>query len=316
MELRKDYILDRWVIISSSRGKRPHEYVKSTAQVQEGVCYFCAGNENLTPPEIYRIPDEKGGWKVRVFPNKFAAVDRLGRYDIQTHNTFFTFSDAYGSHEIVVETPHHEKQLSEFSVEDMKDVLNVWASRITELGKTEGVKYVSVFKNSGYEGGTSLVHSHTQIIAYNIVPELIKDQVNAAKKYLGCPYCSIVEVESKSDRRCFENNTFAAFTPYASRFNYEVWIFPKPHILNMTDLSSDQMTDLADIMKKVLSKIGSVKFSYNIAVHYSPSGENLHFHIAIAPRIAIWAGFELGTDTIINSVPPEDAAKWYRGELQ
>ena len=34
----------------------------------------------------------------------------------------------------------------------------------------------------------------------------------------------------------------------------------------------------------------------------------------VAPRIATWAGFENSTDITINSVPPEDAAKFYRGE--
>ena len=49
-------------------------------------------------------------------------------------------------------------------------------------------------------------------------------------------------------------------------------------------------------------------------IFYSPSEENLHFHIEISPRLAIWAGFELLTGDIINSVPPEEAAKFYRGE--
>jgi len=316
MELRKDYLLDRWVIISSSRGKRPHELIRNTAQTSEGVCFFCPGNENLTPNEIFRLPDGKGGWKVRVIPNKFAATDKSGKYKIETHNTYYTFSDAFGDHEIVVETPDHKKQLADLSIKEIKDILDVYASRIMELSSVDGVKYVQVFKNSGYEGGTSLVHSHTQIISYNIIPTRVNEKVLAAKRFVSCPYCSIVDAEKKSDRRCFENNSFAAFTPYASRFNYEIWIVPKFHVTNITNLSNDQMLDLSEILQKVLGKIGDVNFSYNFAMTYSPEGENLHFHIEVAPRIAIWAGFELGTDTIINSVSPEDAAKWYRGELQ
>jgi hypothetical protein len=34
--------------------------------------------------------------------------------------------------------------------------------------------------------------------------------------------------------------------------------------------------------------------------------------IKLAPRPNIWAGLELGTGVIINSVAPEDAAKFYK----
>jgi hypothetical protein len=40
----------------------------------------------------------------------------------------------------------------------------------------------------------------------------------------------------------------------------------------------------------------------------------LHFHIEVTPREATWSGFEYCSGTIINSVSPEDAAKFYRGE--
>ena len=75
-ELRKDYVLDRWVIISPKRGKRPHELSKD-AKVVEGKCYFCPGSEDSTPPEIGRVP-LNGGWQIRWFENKFAALKPEG----------------------------------------------------------------------------------------------------------------------------------------------------------------------------------------------------------------------------------------------
>ena len=53
-ELRKDYILDKWVIISEKRKKRPHEYKEKPPLVVEKVNYFAPGNEKLTPTEIGR----------------------------------------------------------------------------------------------------------------------------------------------------------------------------------------------------------------------------------------------------------------------
>ena len=74
------------------------------------------------------------------------------------------------------------------------------------------------------------------------------------------------------------------------------------------------MLDLAAILKKVLKKLKELNLSYNFYIHYSPKKENLHLHIEVTPRIATWAGFEFSTDITINSVMPEEAAKFYRSK--
>ena len=308
-ELRKDYILDRWVLISSARGKRPHELVKEPAKVVEGACFFCKGNEKLTPTEIGRIPDGKGGWRIRWFENKFAAVGPGDACVPQTANGFFTWAQNCGDHEIIVETDEHKRQLADLSVDELADVLRVYRRRIDELGSRAGVAYVNVFKNHGVDAGTSIVHSHSQVITTASVPTDVQAEVAARNRFIECPYCRIVETERKSDRRCFENDEYVAFTPYASRFNYEVWVFPKRHLTVL-----DRADALADVLKRVLAKIDAMKWSYNIVLHYAPSGTDLHFHLEVCPRVAIWGGFELGSGVIINSVPPEEAARFYRGE--
>ena len=63
----------------------------------------------------------------------------------------------------------------------------------------------------------------------------------------------------------------------------------------------------------VLVKLKKLNAEFNYFLNYSIGSEDLHFHIRINPRFAIWAGFEWSTDMIINSVSPEDAAKFYRG---
>jgi len=110
------------------------------------------------------------------------------------------------------------------------------------------------------------------------------------------------------------HKTFVAFTPYASRFNFEVWIFPKKHVINLNELNDKELLDLAIILKKIVVKLKRLNASYNFFFHYAPKGEDLHFHIEITPRFAIWAGFEFSSNAVINSVSPEDAAKFYRGE--
>src|SRR3989344_1268578 len=254
MELRKDYIIERYVIISEARGKRPHEF-KEEAKVSEEVCFFCPGNENLTPPEIARINDKKGNWKIRIIPNKFAAAEPKGKAEINTDNKYYTYSDAYGYHEVVIETPDHQKQMWNFNEEEIKEILKVYCQRINALSAIPGIRYVSVFKNSGKDAGTSIVHTHTQVMANNLIPPEILDEIDAIKKFPSCPYCEIIENEKKSYRRCFENESFAAFTPYASRFHYETWVFPKIHVNSITKMDDKMLLDLAKIMKQILFKL-------------------------------------------------------------
>ncbi len=313
MELRKDYILERWAIIASGRKQRPKEYSEKQSESLKQVCFFCPGNENLTPPEIGRIGGKK--WRFRWFQNKFPAVDKKGNPDVRNDNTFFTFSDAYGTHEIIVETPSRTKQLWDLNKDEIAELFSIYKERITELSRDSSAKYVAVFKNHGSKGGASLKHSHTQISSINIVPPLVQAEVKASSKG-GCAYCRIIDIEKKSFRACFENKSAVAFTPYASRFNYEIWIFPKKHLKTLDDFSNQELNDFTELLDRVLKKLKNLNVSYNYVLHYAPSGSELHFHVEVTPRIATWAGFENSTDIIINSVPPEDAAKFYRGEFQ
>ena len=307
-ELRKDYFLDRWVVISPKRGARPHEL--SAVKKEETACFFCPGNEAMTPPEIGRIASN-GSWQVRWFENKFAALKPEGPAMPRTDNRFFTFSSAFGYHEVVVETPRHDRQLAQLSVDGIETVLNVYARRIAELERMQSVSYVNVFKNSGYLAGTSIVHSHSQVMATAVVPQNIREKIVGIRKFLRCPYCDIISAEQKGVRKCFENSDFIAFAPYASQFNYEVWIFPKMHLARFEQVN---FSSLAKILSQVLRKVKEL--DYNLLVQYGPKGEDFHFHIEITPRPNIWGGFELGSGIIINTVAPEDAAKFYRGEEQ
>jgi len=310
-ELRKDYILDRYVLIVEKRGLRPKQFKEEDTHDKEATDYFAVGNEELTPPEIGRIEDENG-WKLRWFPNKFAAVHDQGNSVIKTDNEFFTFSGNYGHHEVLVETPD-DRQMWDLPIEHLQDVFDVYGQRIKALHEDPAIDYVSVFKNHGKKGGTSLIHSHSQIIAVNFLPTVIKEKVEAVKHHAECPYCKIAAVESKSERACFENEAFVAFTPYASRFNYEIWVLPKEHKQKYSELNVEA---LAKIMHQILIKLKDLNTDYNFFIHYAPHGEDLHLAIEVTPRIATWAGFELGTGATINSVPPEFAAKFYRGEIK
>ena len=308
--IRKDYLLDRWVYYATERKKRPRELKSVEVKSSAKTCVFCPSNENMTPKEIGRV-EYKNSWKMRWFLNKFSAVDRKGKPFLKSKK-FFSEGNSYGIHEIIVETPHHKSQLADLPVKDIKELLEVCNFRIKELGKVNGIKYVQVFKNHGKDAGTSLVHSHSQVMALSQIPSLVMEKINAIRKHKVCPYCQIIKLESKSKRKILETKNVVAFAPFASRFNYEAWIFTKQHKRTMEELNEAEYSDIALALKKILVKLKKVSASYNFFIHYSPAKENLHFHIEITPRTATWGGFELSTDAIINSVMPEDAAKFYR----
>ncbi|MBD3309809.1 galactose-1-phosphate uridylyltransferase [Candidatus Woesearchaeota archaeon] len=314
-ELRKDYILDRWVIVSASRGKRPHEFV-SESKKKEGTCFFCPGNEKFTPPEIGRLPKkDMKGWKMRWFANKFAAVEPKG--ETKASKKPWMHAPAYGYHEIIVESDDHDKQLADLPAGDIKQLLDIYDYRINELGRKKGVRYVQVFKNHGREGGTSLIHTHTQVTAISMVPPQIKEKLEALKRVRSrCAYCDIIKKETRSARKVINNKHVAAFCPYASRFHYETWVFPKRHVGSLSELDSREMQAMAKALKHILVKLDKLNAPYNYYLHYSPESagkkDKFHMHIEITPRMATFAGFEYSTGITINSLSPESAAMYLR----
>lgn len=308
--LRKDYILDRWVYYSTERKNRPRDFKSVQFKDNSKVCFFCPWNTHLTPPEIGRV-EYKNGWKMRWFLNKFPAVEKKGSSRLK-QKKYLLEGHSYGVHEVIVETDHHKSQLADLPVSHIRELLEVYKFRISYLGRQKGIKYVDIFKNHGKDAGTSLVHSHSQVMALTQIPSMVAEKLNAVKKHKRCPYCEIIKLESRSKRKIFETKNVIAFAPFASGFNYEAWVFTKQHKKSMDELDENELMDLAIALKKLLVKLKKINVSYNFYIHYSPEKENLHFHIVVAPRIATWGGFELSTNAVINSVMPEEAARFYR----
>lgn len=305
MELRKDYILDRWIVTGGSRKKRPHMF-KAPKVTAKGIDVFARGNEAMTPPELGHIGEP---WRIRWIPNKFPFVEEKTEQSI--HRRFFEKGSAWGFHEVIIETPK-DKQLWELSEKEIRELFGVYAARVKEREKTFKMKYVQLFKNHGPAGGTSLIHSHTQITSLGFVPTAVKEEVEASKKFGKKCYLQIIASEIRGPRRCFENKHAVAFCPFASRFNYEVWVFPKRYEEKLQNLKKDELDDISALVTKILYKLRTIDASYNMFLHQAPKGKKLHMHFEITPRIQTWAGFEMSTGLVINEVTPEDAAKFYR----
>ncbi len=318
MEMRKDYVLDRWVIYSEGRGLRPIQFTSTVDQKSTFPCFFCPGLESTTPEEKGRItdPNDNSKWIFRWFDNKFPALSRAEKPSPDFSSPLFAKDKAFGIHEVLVETPDHFKQLWDLSEDMFIILLKAYKDRILNLEKEDNINYVQVMKNHGDKGGTSLVHSHSQIFAIANIPSIVKEKAEKSQKDSKCLYCQVVHDESYSDRKILETENFISFCPWSSRFNYESWIYPKKHIIRLDQLDDNMFAELAKHMKNILDKLRQLNCSYNMALFYSPKEIDLHLHFEIMPRIATWAGFELSTEMIINSIKPESAASFYRGEIK
>lgn len=308
--LRKDYILDRWVIIAEKRGKRPYDFKREKTEKKDSLDVFAPANEHLTPKEIGRI-EKNGKWSIRWVPNKFAFVSN--KKFLSSSKKYLQEMPAFGYHEVIVETPNSTKQLWDMSKSEIKDILKVYSDRIKELSKRKNIKYVQLFKNHGKQGGTSLLHSHTQAVAIAAIPPNIKEKLDGIKKNK-LSYGTLAKRELKTKRKAIITKHFISICPFASRFSYEIWIFPKRHYKSITDMPDNIIMDFANIMQKILKKLKKMNCSYNFHFHYAPKGKDMLFHVEITPRIENWAGFEYSTGIIVNTVAPETAAKFYRGK--
>ncbi len=311
-ELRKDYILGRYVIISDTRKYRPYDFEKAGAKKdkQSGAfCNFCPANQELVLSEILRTKQD-GNWFIRVISNKYPVIELKGTVKLETQNKFYTSSNNYGVNEVIIETNNHAEQIYDLSKEQLFQLLLVYKERIANAMKNKAIQYAQIIKNHGRDAGASIEHSHSQLFAYNIIPTVIQQKEMACKK--SCLYCKLIKNEINSPRFCFENNSFIAFAPYASRFAYELILFSKQHKLSLLDFNREELTDLAEILQKILQKLKQLNADFNF--FFQNGIKNMHFHMEFTPRINIYAGFEIATDTFVNTIYPEDAAKWWREE--
>ncbi len=326
-ELRKDPIVGRWVIIATERTRRPMDYGLSPEAVPDGPCPFCPGNEQATPPEIlsFRDPGSQAngpGWQVRVISNKFPTLMVEGDLD-KTGEGLYDKMNGVGAHEVIIESPEHDRDLADQDVSHIEKVLAAFVARMQDLKRDTRLQYLMVFKNHGYRAGASLRHSHSQLIATPIVPKVIKEEMYGARHYFSykerCIFCDIVRQELEDRRRLVaENSEFLAIVPFAARFPFETWILPKRHCASFEECGVGRLEPLASMLKESLERLNlSVsRPPYNFVIHTSPCNqpgpEWFHWHIEIMPRITRVAGFERGTGFYINPTPPEDAAQYLR----
>ncbi len=336
-ELRKDPIVQRWVIIATERAKRPMDFPPPDETPTSKGCPFCEGNEKMTPPEIFAVrkdgtPRDGPDWTVRVVPNKFPALrieGDLGKVGLGIYDRM----NGIGAHEVIIETTKHEEKLELQSVDSLFKVFNTYKLRLIDLKRDERFRYILIFKNDGKTAGASLSHPHSQLIATPVTPKRIREELLGAQHYYEykdrCIFCDIIREEAlQKERIVYENGGFIAFCPFASRFPFEIWIIPKRHDPDYDSIENDEIFAFADMMKTTVAKLSKALSHphYNYVLHTGPVrwprrgywttiDSDFHWHIEIIPRLTNVAGFEWGTGFYINPTVPEEAAGYLQETL-
>jgi UDPglucose--hexose-1-phosphate uridylyltransferase len=324
-ELRQSIITGDWVVIAPERAKRPNDYVTAdTVRHQTKTdCKFCVGGG------VYEERIKKYDTKdIYVVQNKFPAFvekdNSFSPISYKVEDGFYRARPSTGGHDVVV-IKDHDLDLGKFPKTVWVQLLETFKKRYQYFDKEKNAVYTMPIYNHGSEAGASIEHPHAQIFASNIIPNIISREIHHTEKYLEhngtCAFCDLIKHEKELKTRVlFENKDFIAFTFYAARFPFEIWVLPKVHQSRYENEPNKKFSSLAECLIKIFSKLDKTLNDppLNFFIHNLPNTimetDYYHWHLEIAPRITGYGGFEMGSETIIDVFSPELAAKFLKGE--
>lgn len=300
-EIRKDYLFDYFVLIAPKRHSRPFDH----NMVANELIETDASPKLWLQNQVMAIKNNKGQWEVMTVDNKYPSLS-------------LDQPKAYGKQEILIDTPRANVQLGQLDTHQIVVVLQGYAERISQLRKLKDIKYVLVFKNEGRSAGASLAHAHTQIFALPLIPNKFSFEASIIENYVATkkhsPYDKIIDFETRSQVRVIDDNpSFLTFCPYAPMWDLETWIMPKRPVRSITELNANELAIIARLFQQILGKLSDADVSYNFYLEEAVS-QNHRFCIKIRGRdvVSPWGGFEVATGMKINTIPPEDTARWFK----
>ncbi len=306
---RQNPISKDWTITSPGRKKRPVTVGPKSAKSASKRCPFCPGSEDLTGPDVYRLPKESDEWKVRVIPNKYPITD---------------------FHEIIIHSPNHKKDFDQLPLEQVKLIIRSYKDRYNFYKNERPDFYVHIYNNAGKEAGASIKHPHSQLVVFNQIPKEVVEELEGARAFFRekktCPYCDLIKKELGSQERIvLESDFFVVLTPFGSEWPYEIGIFPKKHQADFGQIDDQELTDFALVLQKTLGAYNEALSnpgrnfwirSLPIREKDDPRAEFYHWHLNLVPRIKTLGGLELGAGIMVDDrVGPETAARQLRQVL-
>jgi UDPglucose--hexose-1-phosphate uridylyltransferase len=320
MELRKDPITRSWVVVGHPEREK----------VREDPCPLCPGNR-IETHSLLELP-RPGPWQVREYPH-FRPLYRIEGEPTRSAEGIYDRMVPIGAHEIIVETPNHDRTLSQLEDVEIERVLEAYALRIADLKRDARFKYVTVFKNQGLRSGEEWSHAHSQLTATTFVPRRILYELRAAREWYRdrerCVFCDILRQEIRQTKRIVDNiGDYYAFCPYASRVPFEVWLMPRVHNHQFeVPAPGENRRHFATLLGRTLRRLLQLSNNYHMVLHTAPNtlqtkGElseywrtiegDYHWHFEILPILEPQSKSYNIKEVYFNGTLPEQAAERLR----
>jgi len=283
---RKNILTGEWVLVSPHRTKRPWQGKKYKPQEVELLdydpnCYLCPGNERAGGA---KNPDYTGTYS---FQNDFAALIE-GPEETFKEGLLEAESES-GICKVICYHPNHSLTLPLMEEHDIEEVITLWQQEYTNLGSDPNINHVQIFENKGAIMGCSNPHPHGQIWAQRSIPQEVQKKVVRQKSYWDQNNSSLLgdylkqELDAK-DRIVLENESFVTLVPYWAVWPFETMTVPKRHITSILELSQQEVSDYASILKGLTIRYDNLfetSFPYSAGIHQSPTDgkDNSHWHM-------------------------------------
>jgi UDPglucose--hexose-1-phosphate uridylyltransferase len=276
------------------------------------------------------------GWTARSVPNLYPLLD-LGDHQNAGGETglasaadpllasarerapdLFSRLPAQGSHEVIVSAPEHVASLSELDEERFASTVAAWRER---MRAHSDASFCHLIVNEGPDAGASLEHTHAQLYAMPFVPAAVARERERFAAYhertMGGHLLSDVAAEEvrRRERLVAIDDEALLVCPWASRSPFELRVLPRRP---SPSFEADGETGTAMLRTALvgLARLFGAAPQLNLWVRTAPRGvEEFHWHVDVLPRLAVRAGFEMGTGVEVNTYPPERAAAELREAL-
>lgn len=328
-------LLNQWVLISARSASRPWSGAMASVSSEQAPahdpdCYLC--------PRVTRAngsvnPDYQGAY---AFDNDFPSLsfEAPDDGDNSNQNTLHRSAPAHGKCRVLCWSERHDATLASLSQAEMRDVARLWQSEYVALSAEPGIEQVLIFENKGVEIGVSNLHPHGQVYATSFVTDtasrMRQAQSEFAREHDGASLLqSLLQDPHTQNELLIERNAgFSLIVPFAARFAYESWIVPNRPVGSLAEMSEQELDDLADIYQRQVRRYDllfqrsapNITLLHNAPCDMAHQADNLHwcFHLAFQPplrdpqKMKFLAGFESGSNNIVNPVQPEQAAEQLR----
>lgn len=320
--------MGQWVIVQTERVRRPADFHRPAPAPSTGPCAFCAGEEHQTPPELFAVrsgpePERDGpGWRVRVVPSRFPALRVEGDLGRRGHG-LYDVTNGIGAHEVVVEAPEHDRTLASLPLPALEEVVAAWRERIVDLRRDARFRSILVVRSHRTATGGVRAHPHSVLLATPMLPLAISEELSQARAYYDyrerCPFCDVLYQElADGTRLVAASDHVVAFTPFAGRLPFEVWILPRRHGATFERSTDAVRRDVACVLRIVARKLERVLADppFTLVLHTAPAGETdspyYHWHLELRPAVGPASGSVDEAGFHVNVMPPEDAARYLR----